>query len=145
RANAAVFTTQTYDQISISGGTAGDAQAQALALFSALDVNDLANVAASDLAFVNSVHTIANDAETEAFNVAIKAATGDAKTALQNGKIQNKVLKLTAAVLALQIQDAQGKDTTAKQATEQKKLDNNIALDKAAAGQAATKVAFTAS
>ena len=83
RANAAVFTTQTYDELSISGGTAGDAQAQALALFSALDLNDLANVAASDLAFVQSVHDIANDAETEAFNVAIKAATGDAKTALQ--------------------------------------------------------------
>ncbi len=83
RANAAVFTTQPYDEPSISGGTAGDAQAQALARFSALDMNDLANVAASDLAFVQSVHDIANDAETEAFNVAIKAATGDAKTALQ--------------------------------------------------------------
>lgn len=33
---------------------------------------------------------------------------------------------------------------TEKMATEQKKLDNNIALDKAAAGQPSTKLAFSA-
>ncbi|TVY83903.1 hypothetical protein LSUE1_G001732 [Lachnellula suecica] len=85
------------------------------------------------------------DEYTDAFNKAIATATGDAKTALQNGKIQNKVLKLTATSLELQIKAAQGEDTAAKLAAETKKLDNNIALDKAAAGQAATKLSFTAS
>jgi len=40
---AAVLSTKTYDEISISGGTAGNAEAEALAVFSALDLNDMAN------------------------------------------------------------------------------------------------------
>ena len=40
---AAVLTAKTYDEISISGGTAGNGEAEALAVFSALDLNDLAN------------------------------------------------------------------------------------------------------
>ena len=87
---------------------------------------------------------VANDAETDAYNVAIAAATGDAKVALQNAKIQNKVLKLEATVLQLTIQAAQGKNTAAKLAAETKKLQNNIALDKKAAGQPATKLTFDA-
>jgi hypothetical protein len=90
------------------------------------------------------VNDIANDAETDAFNVEIAAATGDAKTALTNGKIKNKVLKLTATSLELQIKAAQGEDTAAKLADETKKLNNNIALDKKAAGQPSTKLAFDA-
>ena len=43
-AQAGVFTQQTYNDISISGGVAGNAQNEALAVFSALDLNDLANV-----------------------------------------------------------------------------------------------------
>lgn len=66
--------------------------------------------------------------------------SGDAATALQNGKIQNKVLKLVGEVQGLQIQAAQGKDTAADIATETTKLNNNIALDKAAAGQASKGV-----
>lgn len=85
-----------------------------------------------------------NDAEVGAFNKALTTATGDAKTAIQNGKIKNKVLKLEATVLELQIKAAQGEDTAAKLATESKKLANNIALDKKAAGQASTKLAFDA-
>lgn len=50
-----------------------------------------------------------------------------------------------ATKLELQIKAAQGEDTAATLATETKKLDNNIALDKAAAGQASTKLAFDAS
>jgi len=145
RASAAVFKAQTYNQLSISGGTAGNAQAQALAKFAALNLNDAKNVAKSDVDFLNAVNQIANDAEVKAYNVAIAAATGAAKTALQNGKIQNKVLKLTASVLKLQVQAAQGQNTAATLATEQKKLATNIALDKKAAGQAATKLSFTAS
>lgn len=72
----------------------------------------MAAVDPADIDLLGSVNDIANDAETDAFNVEISAA--------------------------------QGKDTAAKLATEAKKLNNNIALDKAAAGQASTKLAFDA-
>lgn len=62
----------------------------------------------------------------------------------QRGKIQNKVLKLTATMLKLQIQQAQGQDVTAKMAEEQKKLNNNIVQDQEAAGQPATFLSFDA-
>lgn len=61
----------------------------------------------------------------------------------QNGKIKNKVLKLTAEVLGIQIDAAQGGDDT-DLAAEQAKLANNIKLDTAAAGQASTAVPFDA-
>ncbi|KAH7419481.1 hypothetical protein BKA64DRAFT_18393 [Cadophora sp. MPI-SDFR-AT-0126] len=144
----AVLSTKTYDEISISGATAGDAEAEAIAVLTnngALDLNDLANVDPADIEFLGSVNDIANDAETDAFNVAIEAATGDEKVALQNGKIKNKVLKLEATVIELQAKAAQGEDTAAKLAAEQKKLDNNIALDAAAAGQPSTFLSFDAS
>ena len=50
---------------------------------------------------------------------------------------------VTFEVMGLQIQQAQGKDVADQIATEQKKLDNNISLDKAAAGQASTAVDFS--
>jgi hypothetical protein len=62
----------------------------------------------------------------------------------QNGKIKNKVLKLMATVIKLEAQQAQGEDVAAKLAEETKKLDNNIATDKANAGQASTAVPFDA-
>lgn len=59
--------------------------------------------------------------------------------------IQNKVLKNTAKVLQFQVQIAQGGNVTAEQlAEEQKKLDKNVALDKAEAGKPATDVPFEA-
>ncbi|KAH8595785.1 hypothetical protein B0O99DRAFT_511041, partial [Bisporella sp. PMI_857] len=138
-----VLTSQSYNDISISGGTAGNAKAEADALFSAIDKNDLANVSADDLKIIANTHDVAEDAETDAFNPAIEAAGGaSAATALQNGKIKNKVLKLTATVLKLQIEAAQGEDTSADLAKEQTKLDNNIKLDTAAAGQESTAVSF---
>lgn len=80
RLSARALGTQTYDQLSISGGTAGDAEAEALAK---LDVGtDFAAVSADDIAFLGDVNDIANDAETDAFNPAIEAATGDEATAL---------------------------------------------------------------
>lgn len=132
------------NSISISGGTAGTAEADALAVFSAVDLKNPETVSQADLDFMGDVNDVANDAETDAYNVAIAAATGDAKVALQNAKIQNKVLKLEATVLQLTIQAAQGKNTAAKLAAETKKLQNNIALDKKAAGQPATKLTFDA-
>lgn len=105
----------------------------------------MAAVDAADIDFLGAVNDIANDAETKAFNPAISAASGDAKTALTNGKIKNKVLKLMATKLELQIKAAQGEDTSAKLAAELKKLNNNIALDKAAAGESSTALTFDAS
>ena len=50
---------------------------------------------------------------------------------------------MTGEILALQIQAAQGASNADKIAQEQKKLDNNIKLDTAEAGQASTDIAFS--
>ncbi|KAI1748851.1 small secreted protein [Xylaria castorea] len=141
---AGVFTQQTYNDISISGGVAGNAQNEAMAVFSALDLNDLANVDKDDLDFLNSVNQICNDAEDEAFNTAIDAASGEEADALQRGKIKNKVLKLTATILKLQAQTAQGEDVQDKLDDEQTKLNNNIKQDEDEAGNASTFLSFDA-
>lgn len=100
-------------------------------------------MSAGDLAIINAARETAEAAETGAFNGQIKAASGDAAKALQNGKIKNKVLKLFLEVSALQIEQAQGASNQAKIDAEQKKLTNNINLDKKAAGQASKGVIFT--
>ncbi|WQF79458.1 hypothetical protein CDEST_04472 [Colletotrichum destructivum] len=141
---ANVFSTQTFNDLSISGGTAGNAEQEALDKLSGLPT-DLTQVSEADLDFLNSVNQIANGAEKEAFNPAIEAATGEEAAALERGKTKNKVLKLTATMLKLQAQQAQGKDVAAKMAEEQKKLDNNIAKDVAEAGNESTALDFEAS
>ncbi|KAF2260781.1 hypothetical protein CC78DRAFT_438925, partial [Lojkania enalia] len=141
---APVLAETTYDAISISGGIAGNAEAEALAAFSALDLNDLANVDPADIDFLGAVNDVANDAETEAFNPAIDAADGDEATALQNGKTKNKVLKLMATKLQLEAKAAQGEDVADKLEEELTKLNNNISLDQEAAGQPSTAVPFDA-
>ncbi|EHA55972.1 hypothetical protein MCOR27_001836 [Pyricularia oryzae] len=140
----AVFTNKTYDQLSISGGKAGNAKAEALAALAGLPA-DKTKVERADLTFLDRVNKIANQAETQAFNPAISAASGTAKAALEAGKTKNKVLKLTATILKLEAQQAQGENVAAKLAEEQKKLDNNIAADTKRAGQASTALKFTAS
>ncbi|KAJ4128865.1 hypothetical protein NW768_007387 [Fusarium equiseti] len=140
----AVFSQSSYDNLSISGGTAGNAQQEALQKLGGLP-NDLSTVEKSDLDFLNSVNQIANDAETDAFNPAIEAASGEEADALQRGKIKNKVLKLTATILKLEAQKAQGDDVDEKLDEENKKLQNNIAQDQEAAGQASTFLSFNAS
>ncbi|EEA23529.1 hypothetical protein TMatcc_002409 [Talaromyces marneffei ATCC 18224] len=133
---------RTFAELTISNGTAGNALAEATAKFPV--PADLASVPSADLKTLQAERVTAEDAETKAFNPAIKAATDSAtKTALQNGKIKNKVLKLFAEVQALQIQKAQGANNQAKIDQETTKLNNNIALDKKAAGQAAQTVTFT--
>ncbi len=111
-----------------------------------IDTSDLAAVDAEDLAIIKAARETAEAAETDAggFNEAIAAAgkSTAAGKALQVGKIKNKVLKLQLEVLALQIEAAQGDDNAAKIAEEQKKLTNNINLDKKAAGQKSTPVDF---
>ncbi|KAF2032504.1 hypothetical protein EK21DRAFT_87097 [Setomelanomma holmii] len=141
---AGVLKATTYNDIQISGGTAGTADAEATAAFSALDLNDLANVSKADQDFLNTVNQVANDAEDQAFNPAIDAASGAAADALQAGKIKNKVLKLKATVIKLQAQQAQGQDVADDLATETTKLNNNIATDKKNAGKPSTALSFDA-
>lgn len=172
-ATGTALTAQAYNDFQISSGTAGTAETQANAIFTSINMDDLASVSAADLKIVQGIHDAAEDAETDAFNPAIDAATGDAATALQvrnpdhpfflspehfspheptkltqnprqNGKIKNKVLKLTAEVLGLQIEQAQGADEASDITAEQTKLANNVKLDTAAAGQASTAVSFDA-
>ncbi|PMD20242.1 hypothetical protein NA56DRAFT_574151 [Hyaloscypha hepaticicola] len=141
--DGSVLKASTYNAISISGGTAGNAETEANALFANIDRNNLAGVSAADLKIIKGTHDAAEDAEVQVFNPAIAAASGAAAQALQNGKIKNKVLKLTAEVLGIQIDAAQG-GSSSDLAAEQAKLANNIKLDTAAAGQASTAVDFTA-
>ncbi|KAI0995238.1 hypothetical protein K3495_g12944 [Podosphaera aphanis] len=140
---ASVLKSQAYNDFSISDGTAGNAAEQANKIFAAIDQSNLAGVSAGDLKIIKNTHDVAEDAEVSAFNQAIEAASGDDAKALKNGKIANKVLKLTATVLQLQITEAQGgKVDAAKLAQEQKKLQKNISIDKAAAGQPMKGVKF---
>ncbi|KAL0474509.1 hypothetical protein QR685DRAFT_549280 [Neurospora intermedia] len=138
---------QSYSQFQVSSGVGGNALAEVQAKFP-VDENNLASVSAVDLAIIKAARETAEDAETKAggFNEAIKAAGGTKTTAgaaLQVGKIKNKVLKLKLFTLAMQIEQAKGgKDNSAKIAEETKKLNNNIALDKAAAGQKSSSVNF---
>ena len=78
-----VLADTTYNDISISGGQAGNAQAEAMAAFSALDLQNPGNIDQADLTFLNEVNQVANDAEKEAFNPAVEAATGDEADQIQ--------------------------------------------------------------
>ncbi|KAI9056772.1 hypothetical protein FKP32DRAFT_1681940 [Trametes sanguinea] len=143
RVSKRAFQLQDYADFQISDGTAGNAQAEANAVFvDPFDGVDLSTVDAQTLDAVQTMREAAESAETDQFNPAIDAASGAEADALQNGKIKNKVLKLTGEVQALNIQIAQakaaGKDTSdleSKVSEEQTKLTKNISLDKAAAGQ----------
>jgi hypothetical protein len=83
RQNGGVFADTTFNDISIAGGQAGNAEAEALAVFSALDMNNLQNIAQEDLNFLNSVNQAANGAEKESFNPAVDAASGDQAVQIQ--------------------------------------------------------------
>jgi hypothetical protein len=144
RQSGPVLADTTYDAISISGGQAGNAEAEALAVFSALDLDNPANIDAADIDFLGQVNDVANDAETEAFNPAIEAATGAEADALAAGKTKNKVLKLMATKIELEAKQAQGEDVSAKLEDELKKLNNNIATDQENAGNPSTALPFDA-
>lgn len=141
---APVFKDLTYNELSISGGTSGQAAAEAEAKLAGLPT-DLTAIDKADLTFLNSVNQIANDAEIGAFNQQIVAVgVGEEALALQRGKVKNKVLKLTATVKKLTAQQAQGKNVTEKLDAETVKLNKNIALDVKDAGLASTLVEFDA-
>ncbi|KAI7783678.1 small secreted protein [Diaporthe eres] len=142
---APVFTAKTFADLSIAGGTAGDAAAEAQAALAGLPA-DLATVAPEDIEFLSAVNSIANDAEIAGFNAEIAASQpGEDALALGRGKTKNKVLKLTATTMRLAIEAAQGEDVAAEMAEEQTKLDKNIADDAAEAGAASADVQFDAS
>lgn len=82
-AAGSVLTSSAYNDFQISAGTAGSAKDEANALFTGIDMNNLAAVSASDLKIIQGVHDAAEDAEVDGFNPAIAAADGDAATALQ--------------------------------------------------------------
>ncbi|KAL5514479.1 hypothetical protein ACEPAG_2567 [Sanghuangporus baumii] len=138
-----------YAQFQISDGVAGNAEAEANAVF----VDPFANVDLSTISddtqdAIEAMREAAESAETDLFDPAIDAASGDEADALQVGKIKNKVLKLTGEVQGINIKIAQaqaaGEDTSdleSKLQEEQTKLNTNIATDKASAGQASKGVA----
>ena len=120
------------------------------------------------LAIISKAAQVSEDAKTGTggFNDAIAASGGTqttSGTALQNGKIKNKVLKLQTDVLRLQIEQAQGKSVWISQCSKLQhmkgywlkqgldtelqqqitKLNTNVALDKAAAGQTSQSVSFS--
>ncbi|RYP09300.1 hypothetical protein DL764_001347 [Monosporascus ibericus] len=140
-----VFSTKTYDEISISGGVAGNAEQEALDALSGLNFNNLASATQDDIAFLDSVNKICNEAEKNAFNVAIDNASGEEAEALQRGKIKNKVLKLEATMMRLMIDQAQGRDVAEKIEAESAKLNNNIQQDRDEAGKESTFLSFDAS
>lgn len=80
---APVLKDTTYNAISISGGTAGNAKAEATAVFSALDLKNPGNIDPADLTFLNNVNQVANDAEKQVFNPAVAAASGTQATQIQ--------------------------------------------------------------
>ncbi|KAL5521480.1 hypothetical protein ACEPAF_2228 [Sanghuangporus sanghuang] len=138
-----------YAQFQISDGVAGDAEAEANAVFVDPFANvDLSTVSDDTRDAIEAMREAAESAETDLFNPAIDAASGDEADALQVGKIKNKVLKLTGEVQVINIKIAQaqaaGEDTSdleSKLQEEQTKLNTNIATDEASAGQASEGVA----
>ncbi|KAK3995351.1 hypothetical protein QBC44DRAFT_259766 [Cladorrhinum sp. PSN332] len=137
---------QNYSQFSVSGGVAGNALNEVNAKFP-IDLQNPASVSAQDMAILKAARVTAEAAETKAggFNEAIEAAGGEKTTAgaaLQRGKIKNKVLKLQLQVMALTVEGAQGKNTAAKLAEQQKKLAKNVETDKKSAGLQSTSVNF---
>lgn len=81
----AVFSQTTFNDISIAGGEAGNAEQEAKDALAGLPT-DLTQVEQADLDFLNEVNQVANDAETDAFNPAIEAASGEEADALQVSK-----------------------------------------------------------
>jgi hypothetical protein len=71
----------TYNDLSISGGVAGNAAEEAIAALGGTP--DFASLTQEDLEFYSDVNSICNDAETDAFNPAIEAADGEEADALQ--------------------------------------------------------------
>lgn len=143
RRQATVLQSQTYTDFQVSDGVAGSALDEVNAAFPITGL-DPASISEEDVQRLKDARVIAEDAEvgTGGFNEQIDAAeaAGDDTTALQNGKIKNKVLKLQLQVLVLEIEAAQGDPNDAKLQEQMTKLANNIGQDEAAAGEVSVGV-----
>ncbi|KAG8979877.1 hypothetical protein FRB90_007854 [Tulasnella sp. 427] len=145
--------TTDYSSFQISGGVAGKAAAEANAVFvDPFSGVDLSKVDAATVTALNVMRELAEDAETQLFNPQISAASGADATALQIGKIKNKVLKLTGEVQVLKIKIAKGKaagdDTSSEEkdlTVEQGKLTKNIATDVKSVGKTSKAATGTVS
>lgn len=149
-----ILVLQNYANFQISNGKTGDCAARAAAVFLApykLDRPDLnpagfgakgkirLPIDRTDLNVCNSMTRAASKAE-QNFNDAISRNLGNSVLArqLQNGKICNKVLKLTGSVLCLQmeVELSQGtSDRVQKLLSQIQKLNKDIAIDKRNANQ----------
>ncbi|KAH6653819.1 hypothetical protein BKA67DRAFT_690935 [Truncatella angustata] len=139
---ADVLTFQTYNNFQISDGTAGNALAEVNKAFP-VDISNPASVSANDLAILIAARQTSENAEAT-FNTAVAAASGSAATALQIGKIKNKVLKLRTFEMLVTVQIAQGAtDKAAQLADIQTKLAANVKTDQASKGKASQSVSFT--
>ncbi|KAG9102301.1 hypothetical protein FRC06_002146 [Ceratobasidium sp. 370] len=133
------FILQKYTDFQISSTPAGNAQAEANAVFVDMfeDV-DLKTVPSATLAAMSNMRSAAEDAEAN-FVSAIAAAGGQGTTKgaeLQVGLIKNKVLKLTGLLQIDTIKKAQGAtDQDSNIADIQTKLANNVKQDTANAGK----------
>ncbi|KAK0746195.1 hypothetical protein B0T18DRAFT_446769 [Schizothecium vesticola] len=146
----AILSPQQYSQFQVSNGIGGNALTEVNAKFPFNEAN-LATIDPIDLEIIIAAGETAEQAEVGAggFNEAIAAAGGTgsaAGTALQVGKIKNKVLKLQLSVLRLGAEVAQGRQDRAAKLQEQRtKLAKNVELDRAAAGQRSQSVEFRGS
>ncbi|KAF3156894.1 hypothetical protein TWF225_007396 [Orbilia oligospora] len=149
--NRRALSLRSYNQMSISSGVGGSAEARAKAIWSqGLNLSNLAEISDADLAILKVERSNAESAETEAFNPAISAASGAEKEALQVGKIANKVLKLTGLSQVRQIaiakKEAKGQTVSASERAALQdsltKLAKNIETDKKNAGKTSKAVSF---
>ncbi|KAH8883261.1 hypothetical protein GQ53DRAFT_699863 [Thozetella sp. PMI_491] len=137
------LTFRTYNTFQVSNGVAGNALAEVNAAFP-VNLNNPAAVSASDLAILVAARQTAENAEAT-FNTQVAAASGTAATALQIGKIKNKVLKLRLFEMVGLIQQAQGNTggAAAQLSKIQGLLATNVGIDKGKAGQKSQSVSFT--
>jgi len=137
-------TPRAYNDFEISGGTAGNALAEAEASFPLASGSVLSGTALQDVNTEAHCAVLAEAAYISAVSAA--GSTTAAGKALSNGLIKNKVLKLFSTLQAengfIAVQGnssanaAQVSDLSTKLAT-------NVALDEAVAGEASTAVSFT--
>ncbi|POW13455.1 hypothetical protein PSHT_07719, partial [Puccinia striiformis] len=140
------LTLQDYPNFQISNGVAGRCAQKAASVFlkpyelnqeKLIQTNPLkVQITKADLDTCKTMNRAAVDAEDKFVSQSIKSSVG---RELENGKICNKVLKLTAAVLCLQMElklkPSSDSSRTIKLNDEIKKLQENIQLDQAAKGQ----------
>jgi hypothetical protein len=140
---ASILQTRPYSAFQISDNAPGNALSLVSAAFPVPSAS-FATISSSDLSILKDAREISEDAEVGdgGFNDAIAAAeaAGDDTTALQAGKIMNKVLKLQLSVLVLEIEAAQGDGDDAKLQEQLTKLGNNVAIDEGNAGGEAVGV-----